>query len=331
MFSSFRAIPRATTSALAALALLLSSTGGSVLASNTGVAPVLVPYTVTVLAGNSQSSISGYGGEGVLATNATLSGPNALAVDSVGNVYIADQANALLREVNAQTGIIKTIAGQPLPNAPETVCTTINSGCADGVPALGSQVGARMQGLVVDGFGNIYYSDYNLQGVWVIFHGGAQVASFITLVDSAGVTAAGGVKPGYIYHVAGLATPKAGGGCTASAGLVDKVLATQASFHDPLGLGIDAAGNLYVQDYANDVVRVINTQLTTQKFFGTSVQPGFVAAVVLCSATLTTTCPPTAAAFGGRPTRLSSPPPCRGSPPTSTATSINSMARERPP
>lgn len=305
MLSYFRALSRTTALTLAAAALLLSATAGTVLASSTFVAPVLVPYTVNVIAGNSQTTVPGYGGEGVPGTSATLSAPSTVAVDSVGNVYISDRANALIREVNAQTGIIKTIAGQPPTKCTGTVCTQVNSGCSDGVPALGSQVGSNVQGLVVDGFGNVYFSDYNYQGVWVIYHGGAQVSAFIQLVDAAGVTTAGGVKAGYVYHIAGIAAPKAGGGCTDSSGNADQVLATQGSFHDPLQMGIDAAGNLYIQDYANDVVRVINTQSTAQTFFGgpsikgVTVQPGFVAAVVLCSAKLTTVCPQNAAPFGG--------------------------------
>jgi len=267
--------------------------------ANNGVAPVLVPYIITSIAGNSQSAVAGYGGDGVPAGSATLNAPGALAVDSVGNLYIADVSNALIREVNAQTGIIRNIAGVPPSNCVGTVCTTVTSGCVDGVPAAGNPTGSRINGMVVDGFGNLYFSDYNYQGAWVIYHGGARVASFISLVDASGVTTAGGVKPGYVYHIAGNATPKAGGGCTSVSGTVDNVLATQAIFHDPLQMGIDAAGNIYMQDYANSVVRVVNTQTTIQTFFGVSVKPGFVAAIVGCNKSLTVACPSTVPPFGG--------------------------------
>jgi sugar lactone lactonase YvrE len=266
-------------------------------ASAQTVAPVLVPYNITAIAGNTQSSVPGYGGEGVLGLSATLNTPNALAVDSVGNVYIADQANALIREWNPRTNIIQTIAGMVPSGCTGTTCKTINSGCSDGSPAYGNLVGSRMQGLVVDGFGNVYFSDYNYQGVWVIYRGGAQVANFIALVDAGTVSSASAVQPGYIYHIAGSATPKTGG-CTAASGAVDNVLATAAKFHDPLQMGIDAAGNLYVQDYANNVVRVINTQATTQSFFGVTVQPGYVKAVVGCNATLTVACPSSVPPWG---------------------------------
>lgn len=285
---------KALTSGLAAAAMLLTSSAGT----TQTVAPVLVPYTVTAIAGNNVSSVPGYGGEGVPGLSSTMNGPNTLAVDSVGNVYIVDQSNAIIREWNAQTGIIKTIAGVLPSTCTGTLCTTVTPGCADGVPALGSQVGAKILGMVVDGYGNLYFSDYNYQGVWVIYHGGTQPANFINLVDPTGVTAAGGVKSGYVYHIAGLAVPKSGGGCTGTTGLADKVLATQASFHDPLQMGIDGAGNLYVQDYANNVVRVINTQATAQTFFGVTVQPGYIASVVGCNVKLTQACPTSNPPFG---------------------------------
>ena len=298
MFKRRMALPKSLTCSLSALTVLLAA-AGTAAAGTTTVAPVLVPYTVTAIAGNNQSSVPGYGGEGVPGLSSTMNGPNTLAVDSVGNVYIVDQTNAIIREWNAQTGIIKTIAGVLPTKCTGTTCTTITPGCADGIPALGSQVGAKILGLVVDGYGNLYFSDYNYQGVWVIYRGGVQPANFINLVDAAGVTTAGGVKPGYVYHIAGLATPKSGGGCTSTSGLVDQVLATSASFHDPLQMGIDGAGNLYVQDYANDVVRVINTQATTQTFYGVKVQPGYIAAVVGCNAKLTQSCPTSNPPFGG--------------------------------
>ncbi len=297
MFNRRIALSNALTSSLAFLALLFSSAGAARAVTNTPVPPVLVPYTVTVVAGNAQNSGSGYGGEGGIGTSATLNGPNALAVDSVGNLYIVDQGSSIIREVNAQTGLIETIAGV-LPTKCTGVTCTASPGCADGVPALGNPVGSKVLGLVVDSFGNVYFSDYNYQGVWVVYRGGAQPANFITLVDPSGVNTAGGVKPGYMYHIAGLAVPKAGG-CTGTSGLVDKVLATQASFHDPLQMGIDAAGNLYVQDYANNVVRVINTQATAQTFFGVTVQPGFIASVVGCNSKLTVACPTSTPPFGG--------------------------------
>lgn len=63
---------------------------------------------VSVIAGTGQN---GYSGDGQLAINAQISDPEGIAVDSAGNVYIADTENSVIREVSASTGIISTIAG----------------------------------------------------------------------------------------------------------------------------------------------------------------------------------------------------------------------------
>jgi uncharacterized protein (TIGR03437 family) len=64
--------------------------------------------TITTLAGNGQS---GYGGDNGLSSSAILAMPYSVAVDSAGNVYIADSDNGRIRRVNATTGIITTFAG----------------------------------------------------------------------------------------------------------------------------------------------------------------------------------------------------------------------------
>ena len=63
---------------------------------------------ITTVAGI--GSFLGYSGDGGMATNAELSYPNAVAVDGVGNLYIADSGNGIIRKVNP-SGIITTVAG----------------------------------------------------------------------------------------------------------------------------------------------------------------------------------------------------------------------------
>lgn len=298
MFKFPLALSRTVLCSIAALAFIVVS-AGVVRAGGPGVAPVLVPYTITAIAGNTQSSIAGYRGNGVAALNATLSGPSAIAVDSVGNVYFSDQSNALIREINAQTGIIQNIAGQAPTSCTGTLCTVSHPGCSDGVQAVGNQVGSRIDGIAVDGYGNVYFVDYNYQGAWVIFKGGAQVANFISLVDNATAPTPASVLPGYIYHIAGVAVPKAGGGCTATSGATnDNVPANTVLFHNPIGMGLDGQGNIYIQDFANGVVRVLNAQATTQTFFGVSVKPGYVASIVGCNKTYSVPCPSAVPPFG---------------------------------
>jgi|GEM_PF-5681880 len=63
---------------------------------------------ITTVAGDGQQ---GYAGDGGAAVNAQLSLPAGIAVDATGNIFIADTGNNVVRKVNAQTGIITTVAG----------------------------------------------------------------------------------------------------------------------------------------------------------------------------------------------------------------------------
>ncbi len=97
---------------------------------------------------------NGYSGDGGPATGAMLYSPAAVAVDSQGNVYIADYNNCRIREVSAVTGIISTVAG--------------NGGCTfsgDGI-AVENSIGYP-QGIAVDANGNFFIGDYFQRVRWV--------------------------------------------------------------------------------------------------------------------------------------------------------------------
>jgi uncharacterized protein YjiK len=63
---------------------------------------------ITTVAG---TGTAGYSGDGGLATSALLDGPEGVAVDESGNIYIADSNNHRIRMVTKRTGIITTVAG----------------------------------------------------------------------------------------------------------------------------------------------------------------------------------------------------------------------------
>ncbi len=123
---------------------------------------------ISTLAGN---GISGYGGDGSQAAAASLNGPRGVAVDSLGNVYIADTANNRVRQV-APNGVIATVAGNGIAGF-----------SGDGGSALNAQVGNPVA-IAVDSVGNVYIAD-----------GGARIRKlFLSSVIS---TIAGGPTPGY--------------------------------------------------------------------------------------------------------------------------------------
>lgn len=99
---------------------------------------------VTTVAGNGVESFAGDGG---VATAASIDSPNGLAVDAAGNLYIADTRNGRLREVNAASGLISTVAGMG------------GAGFSgDGGPATAAGL-ALPRGLTIDTAGNLYFAD----------------------------------------------------------------------------------------------------------------------------------------------------------------------------
>ncbi|WP_312648148.1 NHL domain-containing protein [Aminipila sp.] len=100
---------------------------------------------ITTVAGNCSK---GYIGDGGLATNAKLNGPLGVFVDGGGNIFIADSFNHRIRKVEADTGIITTIAG----NGTEGYA-------GDGFNACNSQLNFPA-GVVADSKGNVYFNDF---------------------------------------------------------------------------------------------------------------------------------------------------------------------------
>src|SRR5579885_2299282 len=103
---------------------------------------------LTVVAGNSRAGFSGDGG---LATRAQLNTPQGIAIDSSGNIYIADSLNNRIRVVTPD-GLIHTFAGTGYssPGGPRTF--------NDGGPATNALLHPP-QGVAVDQSGNVYIAD----------------------------------------------------------------------------------------------------------------------------------------------------------------------------
>lgn len=164
--------------------------------------------TISTLAGN---GVLSYSGDGGAATSAQLNTPDAVAVDSSGNLYIADTFNNVVRKVTA-AGIISTIAG-----------TGAAGFGGDGGAATAAQLNGP-QGIAVDSSGNVYVADTQ----------NARVRK---------------ISGGAINTVAGNGTAGYGG---------DGSAATAAQLDDPIGLAVDSAGNLYIADFINSRIRKVS-------------------------------------------------------------------------
>jgi sugar lactone lactonase YvrE len=279
-----------------------------------GLAPeaVLLPGTITALAGTREWGNSGDGG---LAVNATLMNPQGVAVDTAGNVYIADSVAQVIRKVDALTGIIITVAtGLNAPtgiavdgagnlyiadsqnnrvrrvDAVSSVITTVagtgtvSSSLGDGSPATQASLNNPAD-VAVDPVGNLYIADQ--------YHGRIRrvdaVSGIITTVAGGGVPGRGadGIGNGgpatnailknpssvaldswgslYIADSAnnlvrkvsnGTISVVAGDGNPGYSG--DGEIATGASLNNPTSIRLDAAGNLYIADSNNGLIRQVN-------------------------------------------------------------------------
>src|SRR5262249_45215977 len=113
--------------------------------------------TITTFAG---TGTAGYSGDGGPATAARLRGPTGVAVDSAGDVFIADTLNNRVREV-LTTGVIKTFAGSG----------TCSSKLGDGGSATSASL-CGPTGLAVDSAGHVYISDTGHSEVRVVSSSG---------------------------------------------------------------------------------------------------------------------------------------------------------------
>ncbi len=169
-------------------------------------------------------------GDGCQATSATLAYPYGVAVDSAGNIYIADLNNERIRKVTASTGIITTIAGGGTPCAGKT--DSVGDGCLATSATLSDP-----WAVALDYAGNIYIADLNDSRIRVVNTGTVQT-TIATIVIPAG-------------HIATVA----GNGQVGSSG--DGGAAINAKLNSPEGVAVDYAGNIYIADSGNEVIRKV--------------------------------------------------------------------------
>jgi sugar lactone lactonase YvrE len=259
-------------------------------AAGFGQGPVLIPNVVSTVAGNAQApTVGGFNGDGGLATAATLNLPATVVADTNGDLYIADSQNNVIREVNAQTGIITTVAGiAPATGCSGTACYITTGAYADGGLATQTQFvlstnagsGGGFAAMAVDALGNLYIVDTPTAAaasgaLRVVYKAGAAVAAMITNLDPTGVKTAGGVLPGHVYGIVNPAGAASGSPPNPNAAQ----LPSAARFNAMTGVALDALGNIYVGDGHNNI-RVINTQPAAMTFFGVSIPAGMIEVVV---------------------------------------------------
>jgi sugar lactone lactonase YvrE len=199
----------------------------------------MIKGNIYTIAGNHQA---GYDGDGTAAVDAMLNQPSGLTTDPLGNLYVADTYNNVIRMIAAQdqtwmgiemkAGFIYTIAGH----------YSQLGGSYSGDDRSALLAGLRLPTDVeVDSSGNVYIAD---MGNSVI----RQLA--VTAHTQWGIE----MQAGAIYTIAG---NYAGYGIMGGyAG--DGANASMAALSYPHGLALDASGNLYIADSNNNVIRMVS-------------------------------------------------------------------------
>jgi hypothetical protein len=223
------------------------------------------------------SGTSGFSGEGGPAISAELNNPGAVAIDTAGNVYIADTGNNCVRRVNT-LGIINTIAGNGAPGY-----------SGDGGPACLAELNYPT-GLALDSAGNLYIADSKNNRVRKV-DGSGTITTFAGDGNPGRSGDGGPAASAELYSPFGLASDSAGNLYIADSvnGLIRKVdasfnittvagggpgglgdggPATLAWLQDPVALALDASGNLYIADDDQERIRKVDATGTITTFAG---------------------------------------------------------------
>jgi hypothetical protein len=175
---------------------------------------------ITTVAGNGSA---GYSGDNGLATSAQLSNPTGIAIDSTGNIYIADNWNNVIRKVSS--GIITTVAGNG------TFGLSGNNGLA-----TSAQLG-NPYSVAIDGSGNIFIADTGNDLIRKVSSG------IIT-------TVAGGGATGYYGNYN--AKCQSAFGCTS-------LSAISVALVSPKGIAVDSAGVMYIADTGYNFIFMVDS------------------------------------------------------------------------
>jgi hypothetical protein len=221
---------------------------------------------ITTVAGDGSGTYSGDGGA---ATNASLNEPAGVAMDALGNFFIADENNERIRKVDTN-GIITTVAGGVFGYS------------GNGGPATNAGLATPCD-VAVDAVGNLFIADFGnyvirkvdingiistVAGIGESFgysgDGGLATAAKMGSPNSVTVDASGNLFITDVYNnrirkvaTNGIITTVAGNGSASYSG--DGGHATNASLNAPSWVALDRFGNLWIADTGNERIRMVGT------------------------------------------------------------------------
>jgi sugar lactone lactonase YvrE len=221
---------------------------------------------INTIAGNGTSGSTGDGG---YATSASFKAPTGIALDTKGNIYIADITTNRVRKINT-SGIITTVAG--------------NGGqgfSGDGGQATDAEL-YNPYAIALDTKGNMYIADFanhrirkvNTLGIITTIagngakgfsgDGGQAINASLQMPTGVAVDSRGNIYIADWYNqrirminISGIITTVAGNGTLGFSG--DGGQATGAEISEPSGIAVDVIGNIYISDYYKNRIRKVNT------------------------------------------------------------------------
>jgi uncharacterized protein (TIGR03437 family) len=232
------------------------------------------PYVVSTLAGGSPPPVPG------AASGFSLGIPGRVVVDPAGNLYFG--ADYMILKVDTK-GVLTIVAGNARP------------GCGgDGGPAANAQIKSP-QGIGFDSKGNLYFADSLCNSVRRVDTSGniktvagsgllgapgdggpalsaalnAPVGITLDGSDNLYIADSGDHEVRRVLAADNSIGTFAGNGTRGSGS--DNILATQSTLSAPVDVTFDPDGNLYIADWNNEIVRMVDTQSLISTFAGTGV------------------------------------------------------------
>jgi sugar lactone lactonase YvrE len=224
---------------------------------------------INTIAGIDTVNDGGYNGDSILAINARFEHPSCIALDTIGNIYIADQGRRI-RKINID-GVITTIAG-----------TGVSGYSGDGGLAINAKIGDPI-GIVADKMGNIYFTDIENNVIRKVdkddiittvagngvagYTGDSGLATLASLNSPFGLAVSNDgtlfIADTYNHAVRkvdtmNIITTIIGDGSPGFSG--DGELAKNAKLNLPVGLAFDG-NNLLIADYGNARIRKVTSSV----------------------------------------------------------------------
>ena len=201
--------------------------------------------------------------------------PRGIATDAAGNLYVADEGNKQVKKISAN-GTVNVLGGTTFNN-PIAVTVDLSgnvyvsdfgqgTGSIKEIPIGGGGVitlgtGYTCLGLAADAAGNVYFAE---AGIGQILKIPASHSAPIVLVTGLTgpqdviVDAAGNLFIADTYANAVRELPSGAANTTSTAVTSASMITLGAGFKLPVALAQDPAGNVYVTDYTNNAIKMIN-------------------------------------------------------------------------